>query len=60
MSEQMNPPQENSVSGVDLQSDGNNKYPILHAMGFAELLDATFSLSFTSISVFGKRGLTSR
>ena len=60
MPEQMNPSQENSGSGVDPQSDGENKYPMLRAMGFSEILDTTFSLSFTSISVFGRKDLTSR
>ena len=60
MPEQMNPSQESSGCGVDPQSDGENKYPNLRAMGFGEILDTTFSLSFTSISVFGRKDLTSR
>ena len=40
----MDPSQVNSVMGIDLRSDSKNKYPKLHAMGFAELLDETFSL----------------
>lgn len=44
MSEQMNPAQVNSVMELDPRSDNKNKYLKLHAMGFGELLDTTFSL----------------
>ena len=40
----MDPTQVNSVMELDLRSDSENKYPKLHAMGFGELLDTTFSL----------------
>ena len=44
MSDQMDPVPMNSIMGADLRSDSENKYPKLHAMGFGELLDTTFSL----------------
>ena len=44
MSERMNPPQANSVIKLDPRSDNQKKYLKLHAMGFGELLDTTFSL----------------
>lgn len=44
MSERMNPSQVNSVMELDPRSDNENKYLKLHAMGFGELLDTTFSL----------------
>ena len=44
MSEQMNPAQVSSVMELDPRSDSENKYLKLHAMGFGELLDTTFSL----------------
>ena len=40
----MDPSQVNSVMKLDPGSDSENKYPRLHAMGFGELLDTTFSL----------------
>ncbi len=44
MSERMDPSQVNNVMGRDLRSNSKNKFPKLHAMGFGELLDTTFSL----------------
>ncbi len=42
----------NSIMGADLWSDSENKYPKLHAMGFGELLDTTFSLYRTHFWTF--------
>ena len=44
MSERMDPSQVSSVMGLDLRNNSKNKLPNLHAMGFGELLDTTFSL----------------
>ena len=40
----MDPSRVNSVMELDLQNDSENKHLKLHAMGFGELLDTTFSL----------------
>ena len=44
MSEKMDPSRVSSVMELDLRNDSENKYLKLHAMGFGELLDTTFSL----------------
>ena len=52
MSDQMDPVPMNSIMGADLRSDSENKYPKLHARGFGELLDTTFSLYRTHFWTF--------
>ena len=52
MSERMDPSQVSSVMGLDLRNNSNNEFPKLHAMGFAELLDTTFSLYRTHFRSF--------
>lgn len=44
MSEKMDPSRVNSIPELNLRSSSEHKLPKLHAMGFGELLDTTFSL----------------
>ena len=52
MSEQMDPSRVNSVPELGLQGGSNREPPNLCAMGFAELLDTTFSLYRTHFWTF--------
>ncbi len=44
MSEKMDPSRVNSIPELNLRSSSEHKLPKLHAIGFGELLDTTFSL----------------